>query len=219
MQLWRARWGRCTAPCTAAPTRRCCACCRCGAVQRGGFQPAFSLPPLPPHTHTSACRPACGLIVGLMLPPPPPHSHPCIHPPCPTHPPTAPTMPLLLQRIGHVDNVASFLEGVKNRKERMFGFGHRCVWARLQLLAVLCDADCMMRPLTSAGCLSEQTRSAFCQQSLPDLCPSPCPPPRPCRCPLPPPVAPAGSTRTTTPAPPSSARWRRRCSRSRGATP
>ena len=72
MQLWRARWGRCTAPCTAAPTRRCCACCRCGAVQRGGFQPAFSLPPLPPHTHTSACRPACGLIVGLMLPPPPP---------------------------------------------------------------------------------------------------------------------------------------------------
>jgi len=32
-----------------------------------------------------------------------------------------------LQRIGSVENVGPFLEGVKNRKERMFGFGHRCV--------------------------------------------------------------------------------------------
>jgi citrate synthase len=31
----------------------------------------------------------------------------------------------MLQRIGSVDNVGPFLEGVKNRKERMFGFGHR----------------------------------------------------------------------------------------------
>lgn len=31
----------------------------------------------------------------------------------------------MLERIGSVDNVGPFLEGVKNRKERMFGFGHR----------------------------------------------------------------------------------------------
>lgn len=31
----------------------------------------------------------------------------------------------MLRRIGHVDAVPGFLEGVKNRKERMFGFGHR----------------------------------------------------------------------------------------------
>ena len=31
----------------------------------------------------------------------------------------------MLQRIGSVDNVPAFLEGVKARKERMFGFGHR----------------------------------------------------------------------------------------------
>ena len=36
----------------------------------------------------------------------------------------------LLQRIGSVDNVGLFLEGVKNRKERMFGFGHRCGMAQ-----------------------------------------------------------------------------------------
>ncbi|KAL6780171.1 Citrate synthase 2, peroxisomal [Auxenochlorella protothecoides] len=31
----------------------------------------------------------------------------------------------MLRRIGHVDAVPGFLEGVKNRKEKMFGFGHR----------------------------------------------------------------------------------------------
>ncbi|CAL5229169.1 g12444 [Coccomyxa viridis] len=31
----------------------------------------------------------------------------------------------MLERIGSVDNIGPFLEGVKNKKERMFGFGHR----------------------------------------------------------------------------------------------
>ena len=33
----------------------------------------------------------------------------------------------MLERIGSVDRIDAFLEGVKNRKEKMFGFGHRCV--------------------------------------------------------------------------------------------
>ena len=33
----------------------------------------------------------------------------------------------MLDRIGHVDNIPKFIEGVKNRKEKMFGFGHRSV--------------------------------------------------------------------------------------------
>ena len=32
----------------------------------------------------------------------------------------------MLERIGSVDKIGPFLEGVKNRKEKMFGFGHRC---------------------------------------------------------------------------------------------
>lgn len=32
----------------------------------------------------------------------------------------------MLERIGSVDKIPAFLEGVKNRKEKMFGFGHRC---------------------------------------------------------------------------------------------
>ena len=31
----------------------------------------------------------------------------------------------MLERIGTVDNIPTFLEGVKNKKEKMFGFGHR----------------------------------------------------------------------------------------------
>ena len=33
----------------------------------------------------------------------------------------------MLERIGSKDKVPAFVEGVKNRKEKMFGFGHRCV--------------------------------------------------------------------------------------------
>ena len=33
----------------------------------------------------------------------------------------------MLERIGSVDKIGPFLEGVKARKEKMFGFGHRCV--------------------------------------------------------------------------------------------
>ena len=32
----------------------------------------------------------------------------------------------MLERIGSVDAIPDFLEGVKNRKEKLFGFGHRC---------------------------------------------------------------------------------------------
>ena len=32
----------------------------------------------------------------------------------------------MLERIGTVENIPKFIEGVKNRKEKMFGFGHRC---------------------------------------------------------------------------------------------
>ena len=32
----------------------------------------------------------------------------------------------MLERIGSVDKIDAFLEGVKGRKEKMFGFGHRC---------------------------------------------------------------------------------------------
>ena len=31
----------------------------------------------------------------------------------------------MLERIGTVDKIPAFVEGVKNRKEKMFGFGHR----------------------------------------------------------------------------------------------
>lgn len=31
----------------------------------------------------------------------------------------------MLERIGSVENIPKFVEGVKNRKEKMFGFGHR----------------------------------------------------------------------------------------------
>ncbi len=32
----------------------------------------------------------------------------------------------MLERIGSVDRIPGFIEGVKARKEKMFGFGHRC---------------------------------------------------------------------------------------------
>ena len=35
----------------------------------------------------------------------------------------------MLERIGKVENIPKFVEGVKNRKEKMFGFGHR--WLNL----------------------------------------------------------------------------------------
>ena len=31
----------------------------------------------------------------------------------------------MLERIGSVDRIPAFIEGVKNRKEKMSGFGHR----------------------------------------------------------------------------------------------
>ena len=37
----------------------------------------------------------------------------------------------MLERIGSTDNIPQFLEGVKNKKEKMFGFGHRQAAASL----------------------------------------------------------------------------------------
>ena len=42
----------------------------------------------------------------------------------------------MLERIGSTDNIPAFIEGVKNRKEKLFGFGHR--WA-----AAACAACCV----------------------------------------------------------------------------
>lgn len=38
----------------------------------------------------------------------------------------------MLERIGHVDNIPKFIDGVKNRKEKMFGFGHRSGTPKVQ---------------------------------------------------------------------------------------
>ncbi len=44
----------------------------------------------------------------------------------------------MLERIGSVDRIDAFLEGVKAKKEKMFGFGHRCAGFFLQLLPPAC---------------------------------------------------------------------------------
>ena len=68
-----------------------------------------------------------------------------------------------VQRIGSVDNVQPFLDGVKNRKERMFGFGHRCG-----------------RADSAPSCLHFPVRaSAQLTQCLPACLPSHRPPPPP----------------------------------------
>ena len=45
----------------------------------------------------------------------------------------------MLERIGSVDKIPAFLDGVKNRKEKMFGFGHR------RVLAILWRVQCPER--------------------------------------------------------------------------
>ena len=51
---------------------------------------------------------------------------PPVWPPCTGRSTAAPTRPLrMLERIGTADNVPDFLERVKNREERLMGFGHR----------------------------------------------------------------------------------------------
>lgn len=68
LQWWRARWGRCTGRCMAAPTRRCCACCRqalrCAPAAAQHCTP-FSLP-------CPACmRQPCAMPCRLLCCPPP----------------------------------------------------------------------------------------------------------------------------------------------------
>jgi hypothetical protein len=43
----------------------------------------------------------------------------------------------MLERIGSVDRIDAFLEGVKAKKEKMFGFGHR--WGSLD--RILCSTS------------------------------------------------------------------------------
>lgn len=59
----------------------------------------------------------------------------------------------MLERIGKVENIPKFVEGVKNRKEKMFGFGHRytqaCLCFSLRLacqMAVTCPFTCPVIP-------------------------------------------------------------------------
>lgn len=49
----------------------------------------------------------------------------------------------MLERIGTVENIPKFIEGVKNRKEKMFGFGHRCAsFVRCPVLSPFCAQLC-----------------------------------------------------------------------------
>ena len=43
----------------------------------------------------------------------------------------------MLERIGSVENIGPFLEGVKNKKEKMFGFGHRCALSISFMLLIM----------------------------------------------------------------------------------
>lgn len=55
----------------------------------------------------------------------------------------------MLERIGKVENIPKFIEGVKNRKEKMFGFGHRCqtlLWVLLQQGLGFKNAACKHGP-------------------------------------------------------------------------
>jgi citrate synthase len=54
----------------------------------------------------------------------------------------------MLERIGSTDNIPGFIEGVKNRKEKLFGFGHRS--AKSACGASLSGLDCkQIRPITT----------------------------------------------------------------------
>ena len=65
----------------------------------------------------------------------------------------------MLERLQTVHAIPAFLEGVKNRKEKLFGFGHRCVplppclhqtLLRLRTLRVKIGAACRASSCFSA---------------------------------------------------------------------
>ena len=58
----------------------------------------------------------------------------------------------MLERIGSVDKIGPFLEGVKNRKEKMFGFGHRC---RATTLHRHGRASALLLASFGAGCMTD----------------------------------------------------------------
>lgn len=43
----------------------------------------------------------------------------------------------MLDRIKTVDNIPAFIEGVKARKEKLFGFGHRCATVMTRMLRLV----------------------------------------------------------------------------------
>jgi Citrate synthase, C-terminal domain len=57
----------------------------------------------------------------------------------------------MLERIGSTDNIPGFIEGVKNRKEKLFGFGHRCAAAACAALV--------------AGAFTEAVAVLFCTRT------------------------------------------------------
>ncbi len=58
----------------------------------------------------------------------------------------------MLERIGTVDRIDGFLEGVKAKKEKMFGFGHRCVHLPPTLSCL--QSQCMSLTRLDASCLA-----------------------------------------------------------------
>ena len=57
----------------------------------------------------------------------------------------------MLERIGTKDKVPAFVEGVKNRKEKMFGFGHRCACTKQRKHPAACTHAAALVPSLSFG--------------------------------------------------------------------
>ncbi len=86
-------------------------------MQDGYVPPAYiTIPPYMPYTSYTPTSPLTS----------PPHIAPCISPHISPHiSPRISSSHFTSQRIGTVDNIPSFVEAVKARKEILFGFGHR----------------------------------------------------------------------------------------------
>lgn len=73
----------------------------------------------------------------------------------------------MLERIGSVDRIDAFLEGVKAKKEKMFGFGHRCA-ANLRCLPDKVSAILISGPVVTVDDIRPviQNGSQFGDQRL-----------------------------------------------------
>lgn len=86
----------------------------------------------------------------------------------------------MLERIGSVENIPKFVEGVKNRKEKMFGFGHRCASpaahdvlsaarrglkpSTLPNKAAVCIISCLL------PCIAQESAGVVCSDARRTLC-------------------------------------------------